>query len=220
MSNPIGLGVPIHEPGFYDMLQVFKRNLLVSLNCVKIGQIVSFNAAQRTVSVQLLFQRVLKDGTYDTYPVLTDCPLFICQGGGNALQFPVAAGDQCIVLFSDRNIDAWFAQGSVQPPPDGRLHDVSDGIAVVGLNYLKSTVPAPSTTETRIISADGLTKIGIQGDLITLSNPTGSLLIVLQALINVLTSLTVQVGSNTGVVTTSSQNDLNNVAAQIAALLY
>jgi hypothetical protein len=55
---------------------------------------------------------------------------------------PIAAGDQCLVLFSDRNIDSWFKTGGEAAPFDARCHDISDGIALVGVNALPSTMQA------------------------------------------------------------------------------
>jgi hypothetical protein len=37
-------------------------------------------------------------------------------------------------MFSERAIDFWYQNGGVQQPFEYRLHDLSDGIAFVGLN--------------------------------------------------------------------------------------
>lgn len=180
----LGYGFTLKEPKLYDVLNALRTQILINLNCVKIGQITAFYPASHTADVQILFQRVLTDGTISSYPKLLNCPVFTLQGGGSSLQFPISIGDQCIVLFSDRNIDSWYLNGNQQPPIDGRLHDLSDGIVLVGLNSKASTAIAPlSTTETRIILKDGTTKVGLQSGKITVQNATVNLLTVLQLLI-------------------------------------
>lgn len=144
----------IVEPTLTDVLVNFKRDLLASLNCVKIGKITSFDRAKKTASIQILFKRVLPSGSVESLPLLVDCPVLTPQGGGGALQFPIAAGDQCLVLFSDRRIDEWFQNGAEAAPADGRLHDLSDGIALVGVNSLASSL-ATYPTDRVVLSYQG-----------------------------------------------------------------
>lgn len=55
------------------------------------------------------------------------------RGGGFALTFPVAAGDECLVVFADACIDSWWQSGGVQNQAEKRRHDLSDGIVIPGL---------------------------------------------------------------------------------------
>jgi hypothetical protein len=91
------------------------------------------------------------EGTFQSVqmPLLLDCPILWQGGGGVTLTFPIKAGDECLVIFSSRCIDAWWQQGFVagqagkpvdggQPmdPPDLRMHNLSDGFAIVGVRSL------------------------------------------------------------------------------------
>lgn len=67
-----------------------------------------------------------------TLPILADVPVVIPRGGGFALTFPLRAGDQALVSFSDRCIDTWWQSGGVAPPAEERMHDLSDGLAIPG----------------------------------------------------------------------------------------
>jgi len=42
----------------------------------------------------------------------------------------VNPGDACLVIFADRDIDAWLEGGNEKP--SGRMHSLSDGFAFVG----------------------------------------------------------------------------------------
>jgi len=217
--NTLGAGLPLYEPGLIDVLNIFKRNLLAELNCIKIGKISSFDASARTAQIELMFKKVSRDATIINYPILVDCPVFILQGGGASVQFPVSAGDWCIVLFADRNIDAWFTTGSAQPPPDGRLHHLSDGIALVGLCPIPSTLPTPDSQESRLLGPSG-EKVGVKGGLVTIQNSTQNLLTALNNLLSALESLTVTVSGSTGTVSAATVAQLQAVGTQLSGLLY
>lgn len=221
-STPnLGSGLTLKEPQLYDVLSVLWKQILLNLHCVKIGIIQSYNAATKTANIQIVFSRVKNDGTVSYYPQLLTCPVVTLQGGGYSMQFPIAVGDTCLILFSDRNIDAWYASGGQQPPPNGRLHDLSDAIALVGLNWsADTTIATPSTTEARLIASDGFTKVGLSGGKITVQNSTQNLLTVLNALLTALESLTVTVSGGTGVVSAATVAALEAVGTNLAALLY
>ncbi len=127
---------PIQEPSLIDLLKQFKIEVFKDLNCAAPGTIQSFNAAKGTAVVQTVFKSYAPDGSIVDAPILLDCPVFAVQGGGGAFLPPVAAADPCVVLFSDQHLDAWFKTGTPQlpQPEDDRLHDLSDGMAFVGIN--------------------------------------------------------------------------------------
>ena len=99
------------------------------------GQIDKYDATKRTAEIILGYNRVYNDGT--VVPIrspLVDVPVVTLQGGGIHFGFPISKGDECLVIFSDINIDAWHAVGGQQTPLDQRRHDISDGFAIVGPN--------------------------------------------------------------------------------------
>lgn len=193
-----GYGFPLHEPQLDDVLRMFKTQLLIGLNCTKVGTIVAFYPSTHTADVQILFQRVMKDGTTQSYPKLVNRPVFTLQGGGASLQLPIAAGDTCLVLFADRNLDNWYLNGNEQRPIDGRLHDFTDGIVFVGLNWQSdATIPAASTSEARLILKDGTTKVGLKSGKVTVQNAGGSLLTALNNLVTALNTLNSAISSMT-----------------------
>jgi hypothetical protein len=218
--NPLlGYGLPQAEPKLYDVLRAWQTKMLISLNVCKPGQIVSYSYP--TATVQILGQRVLKNGQTSPYPQLQKVPVVTMQGGGAALEFPISAGDQCLVFFADRNIDAWYQNGGAQAPLDGRLHDISDGFALVGINWSGSSlIPTPSSTEVRLILKDGTTKVGLENGLITIANASGTLLTVLKNLLTALESLTVVVTGDAGVVSPATIAALEVVGEKLSALLY
>lgn len=205
----------IMDPGLADAMTSLKNDIFKSMNCVKIGTIQSFDATKKTASINLVFKRVLPGGTFDNYPVLVDCPVITLQGGGGAIQFPITPGDQCLVLFSDRNIDAWFKTGSTQPPMNARAHDLSDGIALVGVNALNSTLPAYQSAKSRWFYAGA--EIDLTPQIVILKNDTTTLLTLMNAFIDVLTAISTVPGG--GPLNGASIAALNAFKLQWATLL-
>jgi hypothetical protein len=89
-------------------------------------------------------------------PPLHDVPVIFPRGGGCTLTFPVAAGDECLVIFSSRPIDAWWQSGGVQRPADARMHDMADGFALIGPMSKPAVPTGISGTTVQLRSDDGL----------------------------------------------------------------
>lgn len=98
------------------------------------GIIASFDPDTQTASVQPAIKRIFTEKGAVNLPLCVDVPVAFPGGGDFFLTFPVKAGDECILMFSERAIDNWHASGGTQTPAEYRLHDLSDGIAIVGLN--------------------------------------------------------------------------------------
>lgn len=128
--------IPRQSNTMSDMLSQLKYEVFSSLNCMMIGEIVSFDVSKKAAVVKLKIKHVDDDGKFKEIPLLLDCPVFTLQGGGGSIRFPVQAGDSCLVFFSDRSIDEWYITGQSAAPENPRLHDINDGIVFVGVNSL------------------------------------------------------------------------------------
>jgi hypothetical protein len=99
-------------------------------------------------------------------PVLLDCPVLWQGGGGATFTFPIAVGDECLVVISSRCIDAWWDRGGMQDAPDIRMHNLSDGFALVGVRS-RPRAFAVNAAGAELRSDDGSTFVRL--------NPTGQL---------------------------------------------
>lgn len=132
-------------PSLTDLLNINNKEVQKDINCVQIGQIVSFDATKQTASIQIVIKKILEeklDGTrvLEEYPIILDCPVFFLFGGAAFLSMPVQAGDNCLVLFNDREIDNWFTNGGLQAPSSFRTHDLSDAFALVGIKNMQTKI--------------------------------------------------------------------------------
>lgn len=137
----------INEPDLRVLLDLFKKEILIGLNCHAVGTIEIFNPLTQTAQVSINYKKTYYTGvnldtpTYTEYPVLLDVPIISLSGGlFAAITFPIQKGDTCIVLFNDRDASQWLATGQVGPVPSQRLHSISDGFALVGVRSLLNPI--------------------------------------------------------------------------------
>lgn len=97
------------------------------------GIIESVDLDAQTVSVQPAIRGSVQDESGATsqqnMPLLVDVPICWPRAGGFAVTFPIKQGDECLVIFAARCIDAWWQSGGVQAPMEDRMHDLSDAFA-------------------------------------------------------------------------------------------
>jgi len=132
------MSIHVVDPDFTDILYDHKAAMLSEFHCHQIGEISSYDKDTQTAEIKIKMKAMLQNGDTISYPLLVDCPVFVIQGGGAYVEFPIAEGDECIVLFNDRDIDNWFA-GANKEPNTGRKHSLADGIAIVGINAKDKT---------------------------------------------------------------------------------
>jgi protein gp138 len=143
------------------------------------ARVQSFNAAKATVVAQPTIQPQVRqtDGTWKsvTLPVCTDCPVIFPSGGGMTLTFPLAAGDEGLLVFASRCIDAWWQQSGVQAQATTRMHDLSDGLFIPG-GFSVPRVPANiPTNAVELRNADRSARIRVRADTgaVTIVSPAG-----------------------------------------------
>lgn len=99
------------------------------------GIVTAVDLQAQTVSVQPAIQGSVgsADGSVRNVnlPLLVDVPIVWPRAGGFAITFPVTAGDEVLVVFASRCIDAWWQSGGVGAQAEVRMHDLSDGFAIL-----------------------------------------------------------------------------------------
>lgn len=143
------------------------------------GIIQSFNATEQTVTVQCAIREKFNmdgDISWQDIPLLLDVPIIFPRAGNYILTMPIQVGDECLVVFGDSCMDAWWQSGGVQNQIDCRRHDLSDGYAIVGLysqprrinNYSTSTAQLRNLSGSAYVELSG-NNINIVGTNVTIS---------------------------------------------------
>ena len=101
---------------------------------------------EKTISVQPVINRVV-DGKSIQLPQFTKVPPLFMQGGGSYTAHPIAVGDYCLLILTERCFDRWYSGSDFQDPAEFRMHDYSDGIAIVGINPIAEALTIPGVIQ-------------------------------------------------------------------------
>lgn len=118
-----------------DVMKALKDSIMADLRVAMPGIVRDWDEEQQTVTVQLAIREKVSSGGMSTevdIPLLVDVPVVMPSAGGYGLYFAPEPGDECLVVFADTCIDAWWQSGGVQSQADKRRHDLSDAFAIMG----------------------------------------------------------------------------------------
>ena len=132
------------------------------------ASVVSVNLEAQTVSVQPTIQGSVADPAGNVrlvnLPLLVDVPLVWPKAGGFALTFPVAPGDEVLVVFACRCIDSWWQSGGIGAPAEARMHDLSDGFAILAPTSQPKKLANVSASNVQLRNYAGNTLVEITPD--------------------------------------------------------
>jgi hypothetical protein len=174
-----------------DLLNEAIESTIQGLHFCTPGEVVEYepNRGQRA-KVKPLLRRKLADGTVIPSPVIVDVPVVWPRGGGGQLHMPLRAGDGVLLVFSDKSLDAWMSTGGESTPSDDRFCDLSDAIALPGLNTFDTNPVVQDVTKVVLGNADGFVAIDGNGRL-SIGNSRQELLTIIDELFSALMTTTV-----------------------------
>lgn len=170
MAVTIGqrIGGKNREEIYLRMLENFGANLRVSVP----GIVQDFDPITQTATVQpALRERIIQDDLNQQWmdiPLLLDVPIVLPRAGGFVLTMPIQQGDECLVIFADMCIDAWFSNGGVQNQMEKRRHDLSDAFAIIGAWSQPNRISNYSTTSAQLRTDSGSAYISVSSNEIDL----------------------------------------------------
>lgn len=130
------------------------------------GIIQGFNEKEQTVTVQPAIREHLRkedsSKEWANLPLLLDVPICFPRAGGYALTMPIKKGDECLVIFLDSCIDAWWSYGNIQNQIEKRRHDLSDAVAILGIWSQPNVLPNYSTDSCQLRNNDGAAYIELK----------------------------------------------------------
>ena len=127
-----------------DVLNDAIGEALSNLHTATIAKVTGVQA--KTISVQPVINRVVAGRSIEL-PEFTMVPPVFMQGGGSHTAYPIAVGDYCLLILTERCFDRWYDGADFQSPAEFRMHDYSDGLAIVGVNPLASAITIPSVIQ-------------------------------------------------------------------------
>jgi hypothetical protein len=162
------------ETALLAALQGWQADMWTALPAV----VQSFDAAAKTAVVQVAIRMRLTspiDGsqTWVDIKPIADCPVYFPSGGGYTLTFPLAKGDECLLVFSSRCIDAWWQNGGTENIQNMmRMHDLSDGFVFAGISSKPAVQPNISINSVQLRDNAGTTNIELASGTINIKAAT------------------------------------------------
>ena len=127
-----------------DTLMLAVDRALSNVHTMTIAKVTGVN--DKTINCRPVINRVVNGETIKL-PEFVDVPPIFMQGGSSYTAHPIAIDDYCILVFTERCFDRWYNGQDFQPPLEMRMHDYSDGIALVGINPLADAITIPDVVQ-------------------------------------------------------------------------
>jgi hypothetical protein len=156
-------------PDLSELLQAAMSQAVDGIFVAMPGKVESYDSEKQTANIQPLVSRpvLLDDGskTIDELPVIPNVPIAFSRGGGYFLTFPLAKGDNVLLVCCDRSIDKYkSSDGKTQiDPVDIRTNDISDAVAIPGF-YTNSNSIKDDVSSGAIFGKEGGIKIHLKDD--------------------------------------------------------
>ena len=135
------------KPDLYTNTELQLNNFAQELNCVRVGIVQEFLSDRQLVRVKIASQRLIKtnpDGTQTTQDY-AEIYAKLCYASPY-VTFPPQVGDECVLLFNDREMESWWINGSANQQAYDRMHDLTDCIAICGLRSQPKLIEIPTDT--------------------------------------------------------------------------
>lgn len=133
----------LQTKGLYEMMEQFLKIVFETMNCCKIGKVIAVDTAQQTVDCEIMTKDTVPQKGGEkivSYPELDNIPFIVIGGGNSYISFPVSVGDEALIIFNDFDYTRWQETGEAQPSLFRRHHDLSDGIAIIGLRNMNRLI--------------------------------------------------------------------------------
>lgn len=116
-----------------EQIEKLARSVCSEIHTAMPGKIISFDLKKITAVVQPTGRYVTSSGNSLDYPKISDCPVIFpfSRTSGIGITFPVLAGDDCLIIFSESELDEWRTGAQSQA---SLKYDLSSAIVIPGLS--------------------------------------------------------------------------------------
>lgn len=103
------------------------------------ARVIDYDPEQQKVTVEPTIVTKLRDGREFQIPAITKVPVVFPSTNNSLISFPLAKGDEVLVVFCERSLDEFLASDTNTPlaPADRRMFELTDAIAIPGLYGFK-----------------------------------------------------------------------------------
>lgn len=118
------------QPGYIEATEAAMRDVQKRVRTFVPGTVVAYEPTTRRATVQPGPSLVTGGREGRPLPPLPAVPVLFPGGGGFELVWPLSPGDRVTLCVFDRSIDRWLRGEPTYIPNSGRMHSLSDVMAV------------------------------------------------------------------------------------------
>ncbi|MFX0205160.1 MAG: Gp138 family membrane-puncturing spike protein [Candidatus Hodarchaeota archaeon] len=123
---------------FSDAVRYVFKSLISEIHTALPGKFEKYEHAKKKAEVKPLIKKVFVNDEVLELPVITNVPVIFPGTSDALITYPIAKGDGCLIIFSERSLERYLSSAMVDTEPqDPRKFSLSDGIAIPGLFTFK-----------------------------------------------------------------------------------
>lgn len=145
---------------FVQHVEDVARSVMEEMHTAIPAKIQLFDATKNMATVKPYGTFVTGAGKKMAYPVITGVPCIFpkCPSENIEIAFPVKTGDDCLVIISEVELDAWFSGGESD---NNMRFDLTSAVAIPGLSNKSSSVLEEACNDNSIILKNGDVKLKV-----------------------------------------------------------
>ena len=129
------------QPQLTSVVENECQKFLLNMLCCRVGIVEEYYPESLTVDV-IPVNKITLGWNADGSPKLKDWAkirAFVCFADKYITQ-PINKGDECLLVFSDRELETWFINGNTNGLKHSRMHDETDCIAIMGIRSIPNLI--------------------------------------------------------------------------------
>lgn len=147
-----------------DILRNSVYAVLNNVHTALPGIVKSYDPTTNKASIQPALNKNYASGPMPM-PLLENVPILFPGGTSFNVTFPVNIGDYVLLIFIERSIDLWLSVGGQVTPNDPRKFDLSDAVAIPGLQPFTADFTNRNNDDFNISFAGSSITIRSNGDI-------------------------------------------------------
>lgn len=124
----------------YDVINYALTFALANIHTTVVCKVTE--VGEKTISCQPVINRVQNEES-KPLPEFIEVPPIFMNGGSSYEAWPITVGDYCLLFISERCYDAWYFGNDFVKPVEMRMHDYSDGFALIGIKNEAGAIAIP-----------------------------------------------------------------------------
>lgn len=207
-----------------DIFRNSVQSVLNGVNTSLPGIVVDYDASTNKATIQPALNKAYLSGPMPM-PILENVPIMFPGSSSFNITFPIKTGDYVLLIFCQRSLDLWLSVGGQVTPNDPRKFDISDAIAIPGLQPFTGDFSGTSSTDFEIkfggskISISPVGEIQIKTDsTVAIGSTSTEVLDIISQLMGLLQGATVMGTSFGGPLNPAFTAQVALIQAQIDAL--